>query len=115
MKYFNKEQMEILTPHENNFTTAIHSDYVAFTSVYNHKRVVEIYEQTTGVLISHNYNCKACVLKNFKIIGELYFESKKYYENEQKQEEEASVDGGEVVEKSKKGSKKSKKSKKSEQ
>lgn len=110
MRYFNKEQMEILTPHEKNFTTAVYGDYVTFTSVYNHKRVVEIYEQTTGIILSHNYNCKTCIVKNYKTVGELYFESKQYYD---KQEENTPEESGEDRSNTKK--RRGRKSKKSEQ
>lgn len=50
------------------------------------------YEKATGEKINRNWSCANCCLNNFKVIGRLYFESKKYYEEQEQQAQQLTFD-----------------------
>lgn len=80
MIYFTREECDELRPFETAFTTAIKSDYILWVSVYNHKKIVAMYEtRLPEKKLSHNYNCEACALGNYKRIGAKYFESVEHW------------------------------------
>ena len=87
-KYFTKEQLKKLEVAEYHFATAVNANYKRGTQRALNEMLADEYEKATGEKINRNWSCANCCLNNFKVIGRLYFESKKYYE-EQKQEPSA--------------------------
>ena len=76
-KYFTKEQLKKLEVAEYHFATAVNANYKRGT------------QRALNEMLADEY--ANCCLNNFKVIGRLYFESKKYYE-EQEQEQQLTFD-----------------------
>ena len=83
-KYFTKEQLKKLEVAEYHFATAVNSNYKRGTMRQMNEMLADEYEKATGEKINRNWSCANCCLNNFKVIGRLYFESKKYYEEQEK-------------------------------
>jgi len=79
-KYFTKEQLKKLEVAEYHFATAVNANYKRGTQRALNEMLADEYEKATGEKINRNWSCANCCLNNFKVIGRLYFESKKYYE-----------------------------------
>lgn len=82
-KYFTKEQLKKLEVAEYHFATAVNSNYKRGTMRQMNEMLADEYEKATGEKLNRNWSCANCCLNNFKVIGRLYFESKKYYEEEE--------------------------------
>lgn len=85
-KYFTKEQLKKLEVAEYHFATAVNSNYKRGTQRALNEMLADEYEKATGEKLNRNWSCANCCLNNFKVIGRLYFESKKYYEEQQEHE-----------------------------
>lgn len=83
-KYFTKEQLKRLAVAEQNFYTAVKENYKRGTMQTINNLVADEYEKTTGEKLNRNWNCGACCLNNFKTVGRLYFESKEYWKEQEK-------------------------------
>lgn len=81
-KYFTKEQLKALEVAEYHFATAVNANYKRGTQRALNEMLADEYEKATGEKINRNWSCANCCLNNFKVIGRLYFESKKYYEEQ---------------------------------
>lgn len=81
-KYFTKEQLKKLEVAEYHFATAVNANYKRGTQRALNEMLADEYEKATGEKINRNWSCANCCLNNFKVIGRLYFESKKYYEEQ---------------------------------
>lgn len=82
-KYFTKEQLKKLEVAEYHFATAVNSNYKRGTMRQMNEMLADEYEKATGEKLNRNWSCANCCLNNFKVIGRLYFESKKHYEEQQ--------------------------------
>lgn len=82
-KYFTKEQLKKLEVAEYHFATAVNANYKRGTQRALNEMLADEYEKATGEKINRNWSCANCCLNNFKVIGRLYFESKKYYEEQE--------------------------------
>ena len=82
-KYFTKEQLKKLEVAEYHFATAVNSNYKRGTQRALNEMLADEYEKATGEKLNRNWSCANCCLNNFKVIGRLYFESKKYYEEQE--------------------------------
>lgn len=82
-KYFTKEQLKKLEVAEYHFATAVNSNYKRGTMRQMNEMLADEYEKATGEKLNRNWSCANCCLNNFKVIGRLYFESKKYYEEQE--------------------------------
>lgn len=80
--YFNKIEFEYLAQFEDNFGTAIRSDYTRNVSINRLDEMLKIYKRNVEpnyILCKH---CSASILKFIKAIGKCYFADKE--EREQK-------------------------------
>ena len=84
-KYFTKEQLKKLEVAEYHFATAVNSNFKRGTMRQMNEMLADEYEKATGEKLNRNWSCANCCLNNFKVIGRLYFESKKHYEEEEQQ------------------------------
>lgn len=85
MKKYNltNEQKTTLYMYEEMFTKACISDYVSGVTKQDFDLVKKIYVEITKSQESLNYGCSYCVLKLFKNMGEIYYESKQRNEGEE--------------------------------
>lgn len=92
--YFTEEQIKTLEEMkaDYHFTTIIQSAFKRGTSLAYDNEVANIYEKATGKKIERNWNCKACAFNTYKQIAQLYFQSKKHYEEEEKKAEKEITD-----------------------
>lgn len=106
MKYYTKEQIEQLEDPGilQSFMTSTVSDYKRGTSRKQDELVATIYDQTTGKKENRNMNCAQCVFQLYRAAGTLYYESKKYWE-----EQDAKTNDNEVPKTNNKQTKKKKK------
>ena len=72
---FNKTEMKTLKKYENNFKTALYSDYSRNMMRTDLEKIVGIYEKKLGHTYSMNYSCGACQLKLLKLVGKIYFDT----------------------------------------
>lgn len=73
-----------------HFHTVVESGFKRGTFSKDDNRLADLYEAATGTVVKRNFSCKVCCFNFYKDCGKLYFESKKYWE-----EQEA---GDEIVE-----------------
>ena len=87
MDNFTKEQIEQLKCCELNFHHAVEANYISRERETNANLVREIWEQHTGQNLGKGWspNCSVCVLNLFKKVGKLYFDSIKFYEEQEKE------------------------------
>ena len=78
-----KNKLEILSNYENNFYTAIHSDYSRALWRNDFEVMLPIYEEWTGKQEYLNQNCSKCKLSFLKRLGKLYFKNKEEYARQQ--------------------------------
>lgn len=78
---YTKKQLDRLKELDviQHFTTVINSQYKRGTFRHVDEEVADIYENASGKKIQRNFTCKSCVFNLYKVAGELYFESEKYY------------------------------------
>lgn len=86
MKYFTKEQLKEIEDMGMviHLATVVQSSFKRGTFVNDDNRLADLYEQATGETIKRNWGCKTCAFEAYKQIGQLYFDSKKYWEEEDK-------------------------------
>lgn len=84
MKYFTKDDINILMKYEYYFSTVIKYNYKRNTTRQINDEVADVYERTTNEKLSRNYSCSSCVFNIFKTVGKLYFDSIEYWKNEDK-------------------------------
>ena len=72
----NKENMKWLSQFESNFNTAIRSNYTRNILESQLRKMVEIYELSTGKKYSLCYHCSSSILAFLKVIGKIYLDQK---------------------------------------
>ena len=72
----NKENMKWLSQFESNFNTAIKSNYTRNILESQLRKMVEIYELSTGKKYSLCYHCSSSILAFLKVIGKIYLDQK---------------------------------------
>lgn len=72
----NKDDMKWLSQFENNFNSAIKSNYSRNILVSQLNRMQEIYELSTGKRYDLCTHCSSSVLSFLKVIGKIYLDQK---------------------------------------
>lgn len=72
----NKENMKWLSQFESNFNTAIRSNYTRNILESQLRKMVEIYELSTGKKYTLCYHCSSSILAFLKVIGKIYLDQK---------------------------------------
>jgi hypothetical protein len=75
-----KSQVKKLEEYSSAINNAYNFDVIGYTDKRSELDLSRIYYETTGFQLT-NWNCNHCRLSNWKKIGKLYYESKKYYES----------------------------------
>lgn len=83
MKYFTKEQIERLKEASIHFYTAVHENFKRGTMAPLNNLVADIYFEATGEKLNPNWSCNTCCLNNFKTAGRLYFDSIRYWQDQE--------------------------------
>lgn len=78
-----KQEFKYLSQFEDNFYTAIQSNFSRNISRSNLERFSEIIENETGKTINTNYNCGVCCLNLIKKMAELYYAEKNKVKKEE--------------------------------
>lgn len=73
---FNKEQMEVLAKHEENFTRALNARWARNPGRAGLTEIYDALTAATGDNRHRNYNCQACILRLLRDVGKLYFADK---------------------------------------
>lgn len=90
---FTKEQLELLYPAEVHFQNAIETNSIRNCSRQLIETVRKIYESATDSKTHVNTSCSVCRLKFLKLVGNIYFNDKKYFEEiEEKVDEPIELD-----------------------
>lgn len=92
-QFFNKKQLDELKQYELHFYTAVKENYKRATPAALNDKIADVYEEMTGIKLNRNWSCGTCVLNAFKAVGQLYFDSKKHYEELQAQQLTFDFDG----------------------
>lgn len=71
-----KENMKWLSQFENNFNTAIKSNYTRNILESHLRKMAEIYEKATGKKYHLCTHCTSSILAFLKVIGKLYLDQK---------------------------------------
>ena len=71
-----KENMKWLSQFESNFNTAIRSNYTRNILESQLRKMVEIYELSTGKKYTLCYHCSSSILAFLKVIGKIYLDQK---------------------------------------
>ena len=82
-KYFTKEQINRLQEASHYFYTAVYENYKRGTMSPLNNLVAEVYTEATGEKLNPNWSCNSCCLNNFKTAGRLYFDSVKYWQDQE--------------------------------
>ena len=69
-----KEDLEYLKQFENNFNTAINSDYTRNIVKSDLLKINEIYKRETGKTFNLCTHCKSSILSFLRIVGRVYFD-----------------------------------------
>ena len=75
-----KEQIELLSPYEQHFTTAIRSRYARYPGQTGVHLIHKIYTEATGISIHLNPSCSSCVFRLLVDCGTIYFKDKEELE-----------------------------------
>jgi hypothetical protein len=75
-----KEQIEMLSPYEQHFTTAIRSRYARYPGQTGVHLIHKIYCEATGRVTQINSTCSSCVFRLLVDCGTLYFKDKEELE-----------------------------------
>lgn len=78
-----KQEFKYLSQFDENFYTAIQSNFSRNISRSNLERFSEIIEKETGKTINTNYNCSVCALNLIKKMAELYYAEKNKVKKEE--------------------------------
>ena len=78
-----KQDLKYLSSFEDNFYTAIQSNFSRNISRSNLERFSEIIEKETGKTQNINFNCSICALKLIKKMAELYYAEKNKVKKEE--------------------------------
>lgn len=71
-----KEQIEMLSPYEQHFTTAIRSKYARYPGLAGVQLIHKVLTEATGKPIHLNASCSSCVFRLLVDCGTLYFKDK---------------------------------------
>lgn len=78
-----KQEFKYLSQFEDNFYTAIQSNFSRNISRSNLERFSEIIEKETGKTTNTNYNCSVCALNLIKKMAEIYYAEKNKVKKEE--------------------------------
>lgn len=78
-----KQDFNFLKNFDENFYTAIKSNFSRNISRSNLEKFSEIIEKETGKTINTNYNCGICCLNLIKKMAELYYAEKNKVKKEE--------------------------------
>lgn len=78
-----KQEFKYLSQFEENFYTAIQSNFSRNISRSNLERFSEIIEKETGKTINTNYNCSVCALNLIKKMADIYYKEKNKVKKEE--------------------------------
>lgn len=80
---FTKEQMELLSPYEQHFTTAIRSKYARYPGVNGVRIIHGIYATAVKTAPALHASCSSCIFRLLTDVGTLYFKDKEELEKSQ--------------------------------
>lgn len=78
-----KQDFKYLAQFDENFYTAIQSNFSRNISRSNLERFSEIIEKETGKTINTNYNCGICCLNLVKKMADIYYKEKNKVKKEE--------------------------------
>ena len=81
-----KEQIKILEPFEQHFTTAIRSKYARYPGASAVHTIHQIYSEATNTRVQLNASCSSCIFRLLVDCGTLYFKDKQELEQIQEKE-----------------------------
>ena len=88
---YSKEQikeLEKIGQTVKHFATVTQSGFKRGSLIKEDNAVADIYEKATNTKVERNFGCKSCNYNFYKKAAELYYQSKKFYEEEEKAEDE---------------------------
>lgn len=78
-----KQEFKYLAQFEENFYTAIQSNFSRNISISNLEKFSEIIEKETGKPTNTNYNCSVCALNLIKKMADIYYKEKNKVKKEE--------------------------------
>ena len=78
-----KEQIEMLSPYEQHFTTAIRSKYARYPGVNGIRIIHGIYATAVKTAPALHASCSSCIFRLLTDVGTLYFKDKEELEKSQ--------------------------------
>lgn len=78
-----KQEFKYLAQFEENFYTAIQSNFSRNISSSNLEKFSEIIEKETGKPTNTNYNCSVCALNLIKKMADIYYKEKNKVKKEE--------------------------------
>lgn len=84
------EQFNILSKWEDNFRTALRSQWARHPGSSALLQIHQIYSALTGTSFRLNTTCQSCVLQELQRVGKLYFAEKEIRAEKQAQTEKTS-------------------------
>lgn len=78
-----KQEFKYLTQFEENFYTALQSNFSRNISISNLEKFSEIIEKETGKPTNTNYNCSVCALNLIKKMADIYYKEKNKVKKEE--------------------------------
>lgn len=83
---FTREQLDLLYPAEIHFQSAIQDNTIRNCSRQLVETVKMVYENATGTKAHVNMSCHVCRFQFIKKVGLIYFNDKKYWDKQPKEE-----------------------------
>lgn len=80
-KYLTEKQIQNIKHLENKMLSALKFNVKKASSYRENKLLEDTLNEYTGKEIKRNLSCGSCLLTLYKEIGQVYFESVKYYES----------------------------------
>lgn len=71
---FSKEQLEKLKPLETYFKTSVYQNFKRGTTKYENDLLTQVYAEATQKTLT-GFNCGTCCLKNYQLVGKMYYAS----------------------------------------
>lgn len=79
---FYKNELKRLEKYEGMFRTAVYHNYAKPVLLTDMDKIERLYELKVENHTKINRGCSRCVLQFLQRVGQIYFESKKFYEKE---------------------------------
>lgn len=81
MKLLNNKQIRILSQYESYFETITKAKYKRASTYKANTTVADIYEETTGEILTRNWSCPNCTYRIWEKVAKLYYKSKELVED----------------------------------